>query len=679
MIWRTPQQLSLATGKLCRCVRLLPQSLNVVVNSQREYHANRSTLTAGVSATPNPTPPSSVDPTPSPHPTHNPNTNPTYQRARARRQRSHTPFDVVAASDTAPTVPGVYPGAQLPPLPQTSAGKRSKFSFFNPSAHIERDYHVHDFVPNSLPKPKLPMWASSLTSPTLGKQRLVVDSWVCVDAGGWVDEAKVRTFVEWLENTVLPEEHPLLSQVRENIIIRPRKTLRRGVFAARSFTRGETILSVPLQLARGSQSSLGALALNSESLGRHSTTIRRYAAIPSYELIRDTISVRKSDFDPIPHPLFIDQLHAALHLACEKAAGEASLWYPYLQLLGGEPPVDDEYVKELHRPVLDSMSFMEYDDHKNRWAHHLRQLRTLWEAEYAKEQATTRSLREVVGMSTGGQAGEMRRHGERHPRLPSGPIPERNLLDWAPSAEGHGVTESLHVTAESAVTAASVTREASSCLLPPPTLEDMMWAFRVVISRQRILPGLRQDTARFLCDCTEEGKNAKDLDLFARTVLSLKWDFYENMLGAIDADRLKVNDFNPRDICTIVPLVDFLSYPPGGIANTSNALEMLPTTATDGGGTEEGSTTHRLHMVVRATEAIAELDELTTLYPKCYSVAYTLYKYGCLPLRRREDDVRQLLELNGLDGCRRPMETVWQRTKALWGSSFAQCRTALLR
>lgn len=567
-------------------------------------------------------------------------------------------------------LPAVHPGADLPPLQQRAlAEKRTgKFSFVSdPSQRSSRDVYGHE-VPNNTPKPKLPMWASSLTSPALGKVRLTEESWISLDARGVLGEDVTAQFVRWLHESVLPANSVLREQLETNVLLDLRLATARGVYAKKAFKRGDVVLTIPLLSATSSDapSCTAWLCLNRETLAKYSTAAQQRVGLPSYDTVKQVLSVRQSSFDPIPHPLFLDQVCAALLLACEKADGAASPLYPYLRLLDSAELFEDETIKELHLGVLEPTTHMEYDEHVKRFRHYMRKLHAVWWAAY--ESATGRG----PGADVAGAAGD--RADTTDALASSVPILRIDGEDSAASVtvdtEGRRYQDVGNMTvvpADAKVSGADASA-ARMAWKPPPSLEDMAWALRVLLSRQKTLPHLRVDRAAFE-RVQEESIEGEVLDAFGKAVMKGKYAFYQHVLRAIDEDRLHVNEVDPTAIPTIVPLLDMVSHPPGGVPNVSFTVERVERTGGGSGSTTEvGTSPHRgdlasgkpksaspsYQVVVRATDDIEEDEELTVSYVKCYSVAYTLYRYGFLPLSRREDDVATLLQANNVDGNLRP-------------------------
>ncbi|KAG5471323.1 hypothetical protein LSCM1_01402 [Leishmania martiniquensis] len=604
------------------------------------------------------------------------------QRAPRQRQRQrslHTKLatndrvrEGMAAGERQPAAserpPLVHPGAILPPLTQGAHAERraGKFSFLSdPKQRAGLDVYGHE-VPGNTPKPMLPMWASSLTSPALGKVRLVEESWISRDARGVLGEELSAPFVRWLCERVLPPDAALREQLEANVLLDLRLATARGVYARRAFKKGDVVLTIPL--LRGTPntplSSTPWLTLNSETLATNSVAAQQRVGRPSYETVKRIISVRRSSFDPIPHPVFVDQVCAALLLACERADGEHSPLYPYLRLLDAAELFDDDAIKALHLGVLEPMTHMEYGDHVLRFRHHLRQLHAAWWAAYDLA-AGQRPDAEIAKAETDGVAGAT---------VPdvSVPVARIDVEDTAVPLSVDAKSRSGRQAGEGAVASAASTApdvDASATRTvwkPPPSLEDMEWALRIVLSRQKVLPHLRVNRAAFERAQTENVEG-EELDAFGRAVMRGKYAFYQYGLRAIDEERLHMKEADPTGIPTIVPLLDMVNHPPGGVPNVSYTVEKVggggdestlgaKAVPSSGGAASDPSVggSPSFQVVVRAVDDIEEDEELTLSYVKCYSVAYTLYRYGFLPLSRREDDMAALLQANGLDGNMRP-------------------------
>ncbi|EKF38138.1 hypothetical protein MOQ_001656 [Trypanosoma cruzi marinkellei] len=486
--------------------------------------------------------------------------------------------------------------------------KRPKFSFLSdPKDRAARSVLSVHTVPNNTPKPLLPMWASSLTSPQLGKQRLRVENWISMDSMGTLPEEHVVEFLAWLRGRCTSSLHAFfLQQVEENIEFYLRSQYTRGLIARKGFKAGDVILSFPLPDASSAyddadgeavNSATHALApwglvLNSETLQRHSLAAQR-RVVPSYATIESIVGVRKSAFDPVPHPLFVDQVYCALFLACERAEGPCSPLYPYLRLIS---PFDDDFIRELHHGVLDPATHLEYSDHCGRFSHWLRQIHQKWLEAYEIAQMIESSCP------------------SSHDATASSPHECREDLK-AFSQDGNGQYRQ-----------------------PPPSMEDLTWAFRFVLSRQRLFP-IRKNVEPFERICTERKRMQVEEDAWTRLVSSVQWTFLDRVFGVIDHKRAAVNEFDPHTIASVVPVLDMLQHPPGGVANTAMTVEFPPAVE------HEGTAGCGIRCaVIRALEDIEEGDELTALLPKCYSLSYTLYRFGFLPLRRRVDDAATISE-----------------------------------
>ncbi|RNF21604.1 uncharacterized protein Tco025E_03340 [Trypanosoma conorhini] len=451
------------------------------------------------------------------------------------------------------------------------------------------------------------MWASSLTSPLLGKQRLLVENWISTDSMGTVPEEQVAEFLAWLRRLCTARGHTLfLQQLEDNVEFYLRAYHTRGLIARKQFKAGEMILAIPLTEASTENGATPAhpamkaasawgLVLNSESLQRHSLAAQR-RGVPSYATVESILGVRKTSFDPAVHPLFVDQVYCALHLACERAEGERSPLYPYLRLLA---PFDDDFIRELHRGVLDPQTHLEYSDHCGRFSHWLRQIHQTWLEEHEVARMIEASCRSS----------------------PAGAAPDNDKRREAPATLSRADDDDDEATHRQ----------------PPPSMEELTWAFRLVLSRQRLLP-LRHNVEPFERVCTERRRMRVEEDAWTRLVSRVRWTLFDRVFGVVDHRRAAANDFDPHSIASVVPVLDMLQHPPGGVANTAVAVEFIPAAA--GEGAEGGARC----AVVRAVEDIEEGDELTSLFSRCYSLSYTLYRFGFLPLRRRADDAAALAE-----------------------------------
>lgn len=542
------------------------------------------------------------------------------QRASHRPRLTSKP--VALAEDDSSDV-AVYPGKEgLPPL--VPPAPISKFSFLNRyEGSKERNYFAGGDVPNSVPKPKLPSWSSSFTHPALRLERLERRNWISRDAAGYISEASRCALEGWLKDWM--RASAALGSSPQNFLdthvqVFPRRASLRGVYSRRNFSAGEEVFSVPLRSvstvsSEGVQPALQVgqrrlstiqesdvahpgLPIHTESLALSNSA----PAVPSFEkVLRFLLSLRRSSLDPTPHLLFVEQVYLAMQLAVEaqaengKEAGGVSEWAPYLQLLRkgcmGEGEAqesnfrlfDDDDIVFLHRGVLEPQALLEYTDHTLRFQHMLRGLHRLWWEDY--EEART----------------------------------------------DESVSRAAHVTVPP----------------PPPSLDLMEWALRVVLSRQVMVPHLRDHCTDFeqcrALACALD--NNEPHDAFARQVMRCKWWLYEKVFRTVDPKRLRVNEdwvqAGAVRIPTIVPLLDLVQHPPGGRPNCVLSFERREHQAVESLQQSASQNKGVLHAVVHAGESIEEDEEITLAYPKCFSVSYTLFRYGTLVLNRREADEKQ--------------------------------------
>ena len=61
------------------------------------------------------------------------------------------------------------------------------------------------------------------------------------------------------------------------------------------------------------------------------------------------------------------------------------------------------------------------------------------------------------------------------------------------------------------------------------------------------------------------------------------------------------------------------------------------------------STASATEVLVVANEDLLPLDELTVVFPRCFSLSYTLFRFGFLPLKPAEKDVveAEMMQLVG--------------------------------
>jgi hypothetical protein len=448
------------------------------------------------------------------------------------------------------------------------------------------DPYANQVVPNNTPKEQLPMWASSLTSPKMHLQRIRADNWICSESKGLVPQEDVDLFVAWLKQRALGGanggeggaqtfERPgdfLAYALDYHVQLKLRGSTSHGLFARRSFQKGDVVLAFPSSTSTTPSSSssssssgepLWGLHINSETLKLHSKHAQA-RGVPSLETVNAIVSKRFSGLDPTAHPLFVDQIYASLFLACEKAAGEDSELYPWIRVLPSA--WDDEYIKELHRGILEPMALLEYDDHRNRFEAHLRLIHDKWAEE---------------------------------------------------------------------------TR---------PPLDDLFWAMRAILSRQQLLPKFRRSGAldafkQFLEP--PQDLISKSEAFWSRHVNAVRLFFFRHICGVIDESKLVSNEFDPSTIATVTPLLDMIHHDPKG-GNVRWVVEDDDNDEVEGAQTSK-SPRYPPEVLLVATKDIAQGSELLSCFTRCYSVAYTLFRFGFLPLRDREQDRKVDLLNSGLD------------------------------
>lgn len=513
---------------------------------------------------------------------------------RAEASQRKEEGDSCVAADTE-----IRPGnTSLKPYERPVGPKWSFMSVPSDRTLINPDYHSNSIVPNNDAKPKLPMWSSSLTSPKLTKVKLSPDNWINPYASaGYVDDSRVSAFISWVTSRA-DAAHRAANACTEQAEKRNSGSsylsyalqhhvqlkLRgggsvRGLYARRSFEEGDVILSVPSVVGTATAdtaaaSPLWGLHLNSDTLRSFSSAAQR-SGVPSFQQVRDTVSVRRSSFDPTPHALFVDQLYCSLLLACEKAAGVESPLHPYLALFP-DPLFDDHTLKEINRSAMDPYSHLEYTDHVSRMKFFLLQVQSIW-----------------------------------------------------PSGEEK---------------------------VPAPSIEDLTWALRLILSRQIMLPSFRthDDVAEIMeKESTPDRLVEEQPDFWMRNITKIRKFVFDKIFCVLDEDRIKDNIFDPYTIPTLCPLFDMLMHDPRG-GNTRWEIEGAePHSAT---GNTGGSATakrrsaggDRGELLLIATKRVAEGQELTRCFSRCYSTSYTLYRYGFLAVRDRELDQRAALVASGV-------------------------------
>ena len=182
----------------------------------------------------------------------------------------------------------------------------------------------------------------------------------------------------------------------------------------------------------------------------------------------------------------------------------------------------------------------------------------------------------------------------------------------------------------------------------PPSLDMFMWALRLVLSRQQML-----EKTRLHCDemiiYAEDNVSIScgaEPDLLTRGIRAVHRFLLHNVLRVLDTKREHVNEFHPRTAPCVVPLLDMIGHDPAGISpNIAISVER--------GGAEADKTDQEIDLkmnklgqlgtsiIVRATEEIFPNQPLQRIFPRCFSLGYTLFRYGFLPLRHRDVDRRE--------------------------------------
>lgn len=177
-----------------------------------------------------------------------------------------------------------------------------------------------------------------------------------------------------------------------------------------------------------------------------------------------------------------------------------------------------------------------------------------------------------------------------------------------------------------------------------PPLLDMMWAYRFVISRQRMLTHTRQDCDHLIGESSNK-ERFRNSDIFTNAIRAGHKFFLKNIVRAYDEQQDKINDFNPRTSACLVPIIDMIGNDPAGIS----ANVRIDTAGHDAENTRLDAPI-ATSIKITALEDIPEGRVLQLLYPRCYSVSYTLFRFGYLPLLNRELDMTEALRQNGLSG-----------------------------
>ena len=172
----------------------------------------------------------------------------------------------------------------------------------------------------------------------------------------------------------------------------------------------------------------------------------------------------------------------------------------------------------------------------------------------------------------------------------------------------------------------------------PPSLKDLIWGMRFVLSRQMMLERIRLHCDDIL-PYAEDAERTPDF--LTKGIRAAHRFLLHNVLGVLDEKREHVNEFHPRSAPCVVPLLDMIGHDPAGIsANISISVEQEGREKD-----EESSLPDKLgpvgrSLVVRATEEIWPEQPLQRLFPRCFSIGYTLFRYGFLPLIHRDVDRR---------------------------------------
>jgi hypothetical protein len=461
---------------------------------------------------------------------------------------------------------------------------REKFSFLaSPSDRLKQNQlHTQYVVPNNVAPPVLPMWSSSLTSPQMLKRRFVRDSWIAAITQGFLPENDVEQFSRWVIERGGGRGSFLEFAFENNIKLKLRggKDVR-GVFARRDLVAGEVIATIPLRVLKPREEG---------------------PAVGEFRLNENTSGCQGSD------PLWGLQLnYETLRLFSRSCQGRA---FPARDAVKSVVQRQSSYLAPIVHPLM------------------MEQMYSAMFLSCEKEAGQSSPLWPYLRLFPSPKLMDDDYIKEIHAEV----MEPGHILDY----DDHLYAFISKLKACRRLWVQDVEARPGTPL--PPPFEDIWWAFRFIISRQHLLPHMREDTepVKSECDFREEWQQ---YDWFHRGINEARLFWLDNVLGVVDQQRLRTNDFDPTTIATVCPLLDMFHHATVN-PNVSWSVQR---------GDGQGTAAEAIPFIrIVASTNIRTGEELLTQFTRCYSIPYTLFRFGFLPLRLREEDMRSDMEACGM-------------------------------
>ena len=511
------------------------------------------------------------------------------------------------ATDPITGLPILHPKAMNLPMPPPTMdliGNPEKWSFSlfpQEEEHTPNIYHV----PNSIAPALLPMHLSSLTVPSMEKRRFCVATWASPEAAGPISDPKVAAFVAWLKRTTSTMTLPEVT-ASDTGGAAARTDQEEAHHTAVADHRRQLVSAYHAQLDANISLSLGPAFVRGVYAKRH--------FVPG-----DVVLEVPIDADPGNVASYGGLLTSERMRRCSRVAGRDDVKMPTFEQVYAavNPPGQNEFTDEYHALFVDQIYMAIYMAVEKAAldASPLYPYLSLFPDPFFNDEGTVDEVhKEVV------------KPGVR--------------LDFKAQIKTHRFT--MHRVQQS-WPAGGVA----------PSIADMIWGLRLVMSRQMLLPCVRHHVESLLPFAVQAEEEAT-ADILTKAIRAGHRFLLFNILGALDVPRETGNDFDVRAAPCVVPLLDMIGHDPAGIA-ANIEMHMAGELGEDfgpagngRGSNDDGSTSssggrqdnRRLarSIVVRATEEIFPGQPLRRLFPRGYSLSYTMFRYGFLPLRHRDVD-----------------------------------------
>lgn len=391
--------------------------------------------------------------------------------------------------------------------------------------------------------------------------------------------------------------------------------MRRGLIATRPLRRGAVAVSLPINPSTLlSIKSLTQCTRQRSSVGStdHHAGATKSVKTGDEEVLRDLMG---ADSDRYLPPFTVEglqnflasrgifdtaitmQVYFALLLAAERM-NEQSTFRRYLDLLP-HPAVDDAEVMKLHAGVLDPTQLLEWDSHQREFLSVATILQREWVSavmDRLQRQWQTKRQREQQQVRGGGAA-----HQTTSSSPTSSPSISLNDHQQPPTDSRRNV----------------LFADAARAEVPP--VQVVYWAIRTVLARHFLIPrdGVFPQSAGSNLDLytfnAVRGAALGDSSTASGMSLSSMLRRIRSIVQPSSAAAPAALDFQLEPM--LVPLIDFIGHV--SPANVALDVKLRPA-----GPCVE----------LKALDSIAEGEEIGAPYNSGHSVAFTLYRFGFLPV-----------------------------------------------